>query len=454
MSETGIFTGFGVGSGDNDSIEIELATNDSSQIQWIASGRELVVGTSGSEVTIGTGGVAGAITGSNIQARPRTYHGSKAQQPITIRNEIVFSDRSARNLLSFLYDFESDGFRGEELTFLAEHITVGGIVEAVYVQEPDSQIYAVLAGGEMIVGTYDRKQKVIGWTKYTDATGSYEHVATISDGGSDQVWVVVNRTINGGTKRYIEVFDNGDGTDSIHGYADSFLTLSTPATISGATAANPVVITATSHPFSDSDTIKIKDVVGMTELNGRTFTVANSTSNTFELSGVDGTSYTAYSSGGEAFEMVSTLSGLDHLEGETVSVKVDNAAHPDKTVSSGAITLDHSTAEAVVGLSYTSTITTLDKEYNIGMGTMQGQRTRYVRPILRVYKSALPTFAGNSLPIRLPADQMDNAPALYSGDAEYGPTSWTATGRLTMTFSDPFPVVILGIFGAIDGGVK
>lgn len=460
MSETGIFDGFGVGSGDSDGIEIELASNDANQIQWIASGRELVVGTSGSEVTVGTGGLAGAITSSNIQARPRTYHGSKTQQPINIRNEIVFIDRSARNILSFLYDFESDGFLGEELTFLAEHITTGGIVEAVYVQEPDSQIYAVRNDGKMIVGTYDRKQKVLGWSLFEDASGTYEHVATISDGGVDQVWVVVNRTINGATKRYIEVFDTTDGTDPVHGFADSFLTLSDNKAISGITKASPgVVTTGSAHGFSNGDAIKIKDVVGMTEVNNKVYYVANKTSTTFELTDSDGnnidtSAFTTYASGGNAFAMVNTLSGLDHLEGETVQVKCDNAAHPDKTVSSGAITLDYSTAEAMVGLEYTSTLKTLKKEYNIGMGTMQGQRSRYVRPILRVYKSAIPNLNSNFLPIRIPSDMMDEAPGLVSGDLEYGPTSWDNTGQVTFSYNEPFPVLILGIFGAIDGGIK
>ena len=453
MSETGIFDGFGTGEDDDDSIEVELSSSETNQIQWIAAGRELVIGTSGSEVTLGTGGAAGALSPTNIQARPRTYHGSDTQQPIPIRNEIVFINSATRKVLSFIYDFETDGFIGEDLTFLAEHITIGNIVEAVYVQEPDSQIYAVLATGDMIVGTYDRKQKVIGWTKYT-TDGSYEHVATITEGNTDEVWVVVNRTINGATARYIEVFNDGDGTDAIHGYADSYLTLSDGKTITGATAANPVVITANSHGFSNGDSVKIKDVVGMAELNDIVYTVANQTTNTFELSGVDGSAYTAYISGGNAYEMVGTLSGLSHLEGETVSIKTDNAAHPDKTVSSGSVTLDFNTAEAMVGLPYTTTMKTLRKEYNIGQGTMQGQRTRYARPILRVHKSAVPTLNGNFLPTRTPSDDMDEAPGLVSGDLEYGPTTWDNTGQLTITYNKPFPLQILGIFGAIDGGVK
>lgn len=72
------------------------------------------------------------------------------------------------------------------------------------------------------------------------------------------------------------------------------------AVITGATQANPCVITATSHGFANGDLIYIDDVVGMTQLNKRIYEIANVAANTFELSGVDSTAYTAYSSAGVA----------------------------------------------------------------------------------------------------------------------------------------------------------
>lgn len=68
--------------------------------------------------------------------------------------------------------------------------------------------------------------------------------------------------------------------------------------ITGATAANPVVVTSAAHGFENGDKVFIAGVVGMTRLNGRTFTVANKTTDTFQLSGIDGSGYAAYVSGG------------------------------------------------------------------------------------------------------------------------------------------------------------
>lgn len=83
-------------------------------------------------------------------------------------------------------------------------------------------------------------------------------------------------------------------------YEESLAAAGTTKTITGATQANPCVISSTAHGFSDGDEIEISGVVGMVELNGGTYVVANKTADSFELSGIDSTGFTAYASGGNA----------------------------------------------------------------------------------------------------------------------------------------------------------
>ena len=76
-------------------------------------------------------------------------------------------------------------------------------------------------------------------------------------------------------------------------------------TITAITKANPAVVTSSSHGYSNGDFVNISAVVGMTEVNGKTFKVADKTTNTFELQDIDGndinsSSYTTYSSAGTA----------------------------------------------------------------------------------------------------------------------------------------------------------
>jgi hypothetical protein len=379
MSETGIFDGFGAGPDDEDAIEIELSSSQVNEIQWMATTRDLIVGTSGAEITVS--GSSGPITPSNAEQRPRTYYGSDQQVTPTVGNEVIFKQGSERKIRTFYFDFDVDNYKGEDLNFLAEHITLDLLDEVAYAQEPDSVIYATTDTGDLLAGTYVREQQVIGWSKWT-TEGSFENVQTIRAGEQDQVWVCVNRTIDGGTKRYIELLVPGDGTNDIHGFSDSFLTLDSTGT------------------------------------------------------------------------PVTSITGLDHLEGEVVQVRVDGATHPDKTVSSGAITLDIASEVVVVGLEYTMTAKTLKPDFDVGQGTMQAQDTRWVRPYLRVNNSTSPTVNGQAKPTRSGGDNMDESVPLFTGDLEYSAIDWDATGQLTITDSQPLPVHLIGIFGTIEGNTK
>ena len=98
-------------------------------------------------------------------------------------------------------------------------------------------------------------------------------------------------------------------------------------TISGATQANPVVVTSTGHNFKEGQQVTISSVSGMTELNGNVYTVRNPGTNDFELydtdgtTSVDGTGFTAYTSGGTATHGVVIVSSVDGAfsAGETIT---------------------------------------------------------------------------------------------------------------------------------------
>lgn len=68
--------------------------------------------------------------------------------------------------------------------------------------------------------------------------------------------------------------------------------------ITAATQANPCVVTAAAHGFTNGTVVYINNVSGMTELNGNSYTVAGATTNTFQLSATNSSAYGAYTSGG------------------------------------------------------------------------------------------------------------------------------------------------------------
>jgi len=134
-------------------------------------------------------------------------------------------------------------------------------------------------------------------------------------------------------------------------------------TITGATKAEPVVITAASHGFSNGDEVCIYEVSGMTELNGNVYIVANKTTNTFELTdsggnNIDGTDFTTYTSGGKVgkvssapafgwdyrFQKPSDYLRLTEINGNDLINGPDNEVH--YSVEGNEILLNETTLKA------------------------------------------------------------------------------------------------------------
>ena len=98
------------------------------------------------------------------------------------------------------------------------------------------------------------------------------------------------------------------GANYIRFFKDGGILTEATKSITAATSANPVVITSAGHGYSNGDRIFISSVGGMTELNNREFTVANKTTDTFELSSINGSAFTTYTSGGTCGKIVEAVS--------------------------------------------------------------------------------------------------------------------------------------------------
>lgn len=154
---------------------------------------------------------------------------------------------------------------------------------------------------------------------------------------------------------------------------------------------------------------------------------------------------------------VSSLSGLWHLEGETVQVLTDGAVHPNRVVTGGAITLDGPASVVHVGLPYTSDLTTLPLVMQEAPAAGQGFTKNINGVRLRVANSSVvkagPSF--NKLtenPARDVSDPYDSPPALRNGELRFaiGP-SWNSDGQLCVRQDLPLPLTVLSV--ALDVAV-
>jgi hypothetical protein len=138
------------------------------------------------------------------------------------------------------------------------------------------------------------------------------------------------------------------GHQYIRFYKDEGIITESNKTISGITQANPAVVTATSHGYTNGDEVIITGVVGMTEVNGKRFKVANKTTNTFELQtlagvNINSTSHTAYGSGGVAnkiYEIATTITEsilyeIQHTQSADIMYIVHETLAPKKLTRTG-----------------------------------------------------------------------------------------------------------------------
>ena len=378
---------------DDDAIIYTIASNQVNAIRFMTATRTLIIGTAGGEFAVSGGGTDVAITPTNILIKKQSNHGAANVDAIPAGNATLFLQRAKRKLRELAYNFDVDGYVSPDLTILAEHVTEGGLTQLSYQQEPNQIIWGTRDDGELVGLTYQREQQVVAWHRHkfggtfgsgASATGFgvCESVATIpTDDSEYQTYVIVKRTINSVTRRYVEYINNFD--------------------------------------FDETD--------------DTTFNFLDSQLN-YSGSSTD------------------TITGLDHLEGQTVSILADGSTHPDKTVSSGSITLDRNVTKAKVGLGYTSLLQTMRLDAGSQDGTSQGKTKRIFDISIRLYESigveVGPDLSNmERIPFRSSADAMDEGLGVFTGDKEVEfRGNYETDGFIFVRQTQPLPLTILSLY--------
>lgn len=451
----------------NDAVSFTLNSDDVQAIQWMTSDQQgLVVGTlTGEWLVTGASGIA--LSATSINAVQSSTFGSSSIQPLRVDKATLFAQRSNRKLMESVYYWQSAGYNSQDVTQLSEHIMFSGMVEMAYQRAPQSIVWCIRNDGVLCSMTYERTIEAlsVGWARHivggvSDAAGSPALIESVEvipspDGTKDDVWLIVQRHINGIQRRFIEYITplfNQEFLQRDAFFVDAGLSYDNPIRITVVTKANPAVVTTASpHGFSNGDTVLILGAVGMSDLNTNTFTVAGVTSTTFQLSGLDSTAFTAYISSGYVRKMISNIYNLNHLEGETVSVLADGAVQVDTVVTNGAIALTVPAATVQIGYSYPSDGQQLRLEAGAKDGTALGKKRRTHHVGFLVYRSLGLEIGLNfdeltTLTFRTSTDPMSRAPALFSGiisetlDADYD-----YENQVCWRQAQPLPSIILAL---------
>lgn len=202
---------------DDSAITATLASGKINAIKWLMSGSTLIVGTLGAPWQIRASSLNEAITPTNLTAQPQGSTGASFITPVRIGSSVLFVQRAGKKLRELYYSYEVDGLVDRDASIISDHIFRNGdrALQMAYQEDPHNVLWFVLSNGQLAGLTYVKDQEVYAWHLHeiggstsTTSYGVVESVCSVASpaGDGDRLYLVVRRTINGTTKRYIERF--------------------------------------------------------------------------------------------------------------------------------------------------------------------------------------------------------------------------------------------------------
>ena len=219
-SKTNDFFNFDDGTSlDDEGIDVTLDTDQVNAITAVYAGRHLNIFTTGGEFSIQDS----PITPAKVAVRRETLFGSTSIPPKMIDGSVIYIDRTGKSVREFLFSYNEDAYTSGTVSLLASHLLNSPVdmdVSKGTSSDDANYLYFVNGDGTMAVFNTLRAQEVSGWTKW-ETTGEVESVSVVVD----EVYVIVKRTIDSSTVRYLEQLDVDSYTD-----ANKIVTLGSPGT--------------------------------------------------------------------------------------------------------------------------------------------------------------------------------------------------------------------------------
>jgi len=482
LSKTGFYSKFTYHSpaADDDSIAFTIAGKQVNEIRHLLDLGNLVILTNAGEWAA-LGDSNGVLTPAGINPKQHAYHGASKIAPLVVGSNALYVQARGSIIRDLTFDFSIDGYKGNDLTVFSSHLFEGfTVVDWAFQQVPNSIVWIVRDDGALLGLTYVKDQDIIAWHRHDLSGGLVENVCVIPEGNEDALYLVVNRTINGVTKRYIErlnsrFVDEDAVEDSI--FMDSSLTYdgrnvsATTMTISGGTtwdAHETLTMTSSASYFKTTD---IGNEIHFTNVDGLLFrfSIQAYTSTTVVTGTVDRLVPVASRSSATTSwtKAVDELTLLSHLEGKKVSVLGDGfvEASPNNptygtplTVANGVVTLSKCYGLIHVGLPYISDIETLD--IDTAQGETMVDKNKYVSKVTMFVEKSRGLWVGPKPPTDDSVDPLENLtePKIRDDESYDDPTAlksgvvsvairpeWNSSGRIFIRQVDPLPASILAV---------
>lgn len=202
-------------------LSIPIKSDTTDDIVGLTTGEKVLTAhTIGGEHVVSALTLTEAFGPGNTQSLPATTYGARPIRPFKVGEAILYVQSSGRKMREQTFDFNVDTYVARDMMVRAEHLTTRTkrLIAMARAEEPHQLMYLLRDDGVVLVLTYDRTQEVRGWGRLVmggpDAFVEAISVIPTPEGDADELWMIVRRTINGQTVRYVEhsssVFEEGD----------------------------------------------------------------------------------------------------------------------------------------------------------------------------------------------------------------------------------------------------
>lgn len=386
--------------GDSGPIIRSLATGPVEGVLWLLSMQRLLGGTASQVISIRSSSFDEPLSPTAFKVLEISNRGAAHLPAVKVDTTAIYVQRNEKRVREIFYNVENNDYITDDLTKFKPEMCEAGIVSIAVQHQPDTRVWCVLADGTVALLCYDRAEEMICWVPLEFDGGEVVAVSVLPGTDEDEVYLAVNRTIDGNPACYIE------------------------------------------------------KLAKESECEGGTL------SKNMDC-------HLVYSGGS-----TTTITGLDHLEGEEVVVWGGGAAIHDqddmKTVASGSITIDEAVTDAVIGLPYDGRFKPAKLAYGAQLGTAIGQKKKIDHLLILLADTV---WKGITYGRHFPDDddapddyEMQNLPRVYKGqtiDEDHLFTAyddiafpfdgtWDTDARFCVRTMSPYPAHILGFMVPMD----
>lgn len=436
------FDDFTTGSGATDGLAFTLAPLQGKvdAIRWATNtDKYIALGTFASVRRIYGATEEASVAPDEITAKASNSDGADWARPTTDGATLFYISRDKQRLESLEYDIQIDGYSPDDKNLVSDKIVEGGLRQIARQTGRPTIIWVLRTDGLLLGFTYKGKENIAGWHRHKlGGAGTVETIGIMPrENNQEQLWIVSKRTIDGNTVRYVEFMEDFVDYPDIDDYysaptakaADELKFLNyqsekmkegffvdcgltydgsvygtdAGASITLGTGADTldtegVIVTASASVFtSDMVGRQIWGSYNTLGTGGGRLEITNYTSGTQVEGTIKAVFETSASfAAGAWFITATSVSGLDHLEGETVYLQTDGAIPNPTTVSSGAVSFTNPSSVVHVGYHYRGVVKTLPLDQGGQSGPAQNKIKIIERVAIRMVDSGGIKF-GSSL---------------------------------------------------------